>query len=79
MVNQLNAHVQYSISLLEHKCASLMDRGGNGGLFGADVRLLDYTEPARYADVSGLANHTVKDLRIGTGAGMVMTHVGPSS
>ena len=74
---ELNAHVRYSISLLEHKRASLMDRGGNGGLFGADVRLLDYTEPARYADVSGLANHTVKDLRIGTGAGMVMTHVGP--
>ena len=74
---ELNPHVFYNISNLEYRRASLMDRGGNGGLFGADVRLLDYVEPARYADVSGLANHTVKDLRIGTGAGMVMTHVGP--
>ena len=74
---ELNPHVFYSISNLEYRRASLMDRGGNGGLFGADVRLLDYCEPARYADVSGLANHTVKDLRIGTGAGMVVTQAGP--
>ena len=29
------------------------------------------------ADVTGIANHTVKDLRISTVAGLVMSHKGP--
>jgi len=54
---------------------ALIDRGANGGLAGADTRLLEKT--TRYADVKGINNHTVLAVPIGTAAGVVTTHVGP--
>ena len=70
--------VKYSISNLERATSSLMDRGANGGLLGADARVICLLEPPRTADVSGLADHSVTDLRIGTAAGVVNTHRGPA-
>ena len=53
-----------------------MDRGANGGLLGSDTRMIGYLEPEHTADVSGLADHTVSDLRIGTEAAVVKTQHG---
>ena len=56
--------------------ASLLDWGCNGGNAGEDCRLLFYTTPARYADVTGIADHTISNLRIGTFAAVVKTQYG---
>ena len=74
---QINMNkISYSISKLERRTASLMDRGANGGLLGSDARVIGYLDPDRTADVSGLADHTVSDLRIGTAAAVVQTQRG---
>jgi len=57
------------------KVASLVDRGANGGMAGADVRLLETGE--QFADVRGIANHEVTNLPISTVAGLVESHLGP--
>ena len=48
-----------------------MDRGANARLLGSDARVIGYLDPDRTADVSGLADHTVSDLHIGTAAAVV--------
>jgi len=53
---------------------SLMDRGANGGLAGADVRLLERS--LRTVDVTGIDNHQVNDLSIVTCAGKVCSDQG---
>ena len=58
-----------------NKVSSLVDRGANGGLAGEDVRLIEQT--ARYADVSGINDHTIEGLPIAAVAGVVETHLGP--
>ena len=59
----------------ESKIASLVDRGANGGLAGEDVRLIEKT--MRYADVSGINDHTIEGLPIATVAGVIQSHDGP--
>ena len=52
-----------------NKVSSLVDCGANGGLAGEDVLLIEQT--ARYADVSGINDHTIEGLPIATAAGIV--------
>ena len=54
---------------------SLVDRGANGGIAGDDVILIEKTH--RKCDVTGIDNHTMADLSIGTCAGLVQSHKGP--
>ena len=49
----------------------MIDRGANRGLGGSDVILLEETD--KTADVTGIDNHKVQDLKIGTCAGVVNT------
>ena len=73
-----NHNVSYHVSELKRqKEASLVDRGANGGFAGEDVRVLEYCYPNRMADVAGIEDHTIKDLRIGTVAGLIQTQRGP--
>ena len=53
---------------------SLVDRGANGGVGGADVRLVSRSH--RKVDVQGIDNHQVNDLAIATVGGVVSTHKG---
>ena len=74
---RLNAHVVYSVSnarTRRPKEDSLVDRGANGGFAGDDVRVLDHT--FKTANVTGIEEHTVSGLPIGTVAGLVETHKG---
>jgi hypothetical protein len=57
------------------KVASLVDRGANGGLAGADCRVLE--KSSRTVDVSGIDNHMINDLPIVTAAGLVTSTKGP--
>jgi len=55
---------------------SLVDGGANGGFAGSDVLVLE--ESNRFADVSGIANHTVENIPICTVAGKIITTRGPA-
>jgi hypothetical protein len=55
------------------ECA-LVDCGGNGGICGTDMLVLEGSE--RFVDVVGLAGHTVSQLRIVTAQALVSTHKG---
>jgi len=48
-----------------------MDRGANGGMAGKDVRIIEHTQ--RKADVTGIDDHAIRELNIGTVAGKVDT------
>ena len=52
-----------------------MDGGANGGMSGADVRLLETGYDT--ADVSGIADNAVQNLPIATCAGLVESTTGP--
>jgi hypothetical protein len=55
---------------------SLIDGGANGGLGGADVRLISTSNAL--ADISGINNTTIMDVPISTFAGLVETTEGPT-
>jgi hypothetical protein len=67
-------HVQ-SYSLAGSSPGSLIDGGANGGFAGSDVRLIELTSDR--ADVSGIRTSVIKDLDIGTVAGLIETTSGP--
>jgi Reverse transcriptase (RNA-dependent DNA polymerase) len=54
---------------------SLVDRGANGGIAGNDVRVI--FKQNRSVDISGIDNHQITDVSIGTVGGVVETHKGP--
>ena len=75
MYFRLNLH--YRVSNMRQKNEdSLIDRGANGGFAGSDVRVLEITDPHQTVDVHGIENHAVKNLKLGTVAGLVQTHRG---
>ena len=53
---------------------SLVDSGANGGLCGSDMLILG--ETGNEVDVTGIDNHTVPSLKIGTAAGLAVTLAG---
>ena len=72
----MNAHVTYSVD--KHhmdKPGSLIDRGANGGVAGADVRVIASTH--RVVNVQGISVHQVTDLKIVMAGGVVQTQRGP--
>ena len=72
---RLSQHVRYAVSnahTRRSKEDSLVDRGANGGFAGDDIRVLDHT--FKTANVTGIEEHTVQELPIGTVAGLVETH-----
>ena len=73
---QANAHVTYMVD--KHhmdKPGSLIDRGANGGVAGADVRVFATTDHA--VNVQGISEHQVTDLKIVSAGGIVQTQKGP--
>ena len=68
--------ITYKLDKHKHSTTcSLIDRGANGGLAGADVRILERS--LRTVDVTGIDNHQVNDLSIVTCAGKVSSNQGP--
>ena len=73
----INTHkIQYRVHLNEQSAASsaLIDRGANGGLAGADVRVIERTD--RMVDITGIDGHQLNGLPIVTVAGKVQTTKG---
>ena len=76
MYFRLNMNYQACNTPFKHG-DSLIDRGANGGFAGNDVRLLEVYNPQSTVDVYGIEGHAVKNLTLGTVAGLVHTHKGP--
>ncbi|MFA9289401.1 MAG: reverse transcriptase domain-containing protein, partial [Weeksellaceae bacterium] len=71
-MTQVNYRVgQHDVAVMEK---ALVDRGANGGICGDDMLVLEGSE--RFVDVSGLAGHTVTQLRIVTAQAFISTHKG---
>ena len=51
-----------------------MDRGANGCIIGSNMTILDRTD--RYIDLTGIEDHTVRELNVVEAAGVVHTHRG---
>ena len=62
---------QHDVAAMEY---ALVDRGANGGVCGDDMLVLEGSK--RFVDVSGLAGHTINQLRIVTAQALVTTHKG---
>jgi hypothetical protein len=60
---------RHDVTIMEK---ALIDCGAYGGNFGEDMRVLEGRE--RFVDVTGLAGHTVSQLRIVTAQALVSTH-----
>ncbi len=68
------ANVTYRISknATANSIGALVDGGANGGLLGADVRLIEYVEHAT-VDITGVGDAEVKGLKIAQAAAKVET------
>eukprot|EP00977_Amphora_coffeiformis_P026725 scaffold29404_cov100-Amphora_coffeaeformis.AAC.1 len=66
--------VTYRISQADQRDTrgSLVDGGANGGMFGDDVRVLEFVEHAT-VDITGINNAEVNGLCIAQGAAVVET------
>ena len=53
---------------------SLVDRGANGGIAGADVRVIEKLH--RQVDVQGIDNHQITNIQIVTAGGVTRTQRG---
>ena len=73
---QANTRLTYTVG--KHRAdkhGALIDRGANGGVAGADVRVIETTH--RAVHVQGVSDHQVTDLKIVTAGGVVQTQHGP--
>ena len=69
--------LQYQVSTSSSTNHSrLIDRGANGGVAGADVCVM-YTQPVQVVDITGVENHQIRNVRLGTTGGVVHTLGGP--
>ena len=54
---------------------ALIDRGANGSIAGRDMKVIETTD--RTIDLNGIDDHTVRNLKIVTAAGVTMSAQGP--
>ncbi len=74
-IRQINTVITgYNLSAFntKHSKSSLIDRGANGGIAGADVRVIETTSHS--VDVQGIDNHRMTNIPIVTAGGVVHTH-----
>ena len=72
---QANTHLTYTVG--KHRAdkpGALINRGANGGVAGADVRVIEMTH--RAVNVQGVSDHQVTDLKIVTAGGIVQIQHG---
>ena len=60
---------------LKKSPGALIDQGASGGIAGRDMTLVEATE--QYVDLTGLQEHTVRQLRLIHAAFVCESHLGP--
>ena len=68
-------HVSERNTNSKGKPGGLVDRGANGCVFGDDVRTI--SESNRSVDITGVDNHQICNIKIGTSGGVINTQNGP--
>ena len=68
--------LKYLVTKMEHrsKKGALIDRGANGGVAGQDVRVIAKSD--RSVNITGIDNHEMKNIPIGTIGAVVMSQRG---
>jgi hypothetical protein len=74
ITNHLKISYHIQSASRQNALGALIDGGANGGMSGCDVRVIEQT--LQSADVTGLAQHSVKDLPIATVAAVLNTSRG---
>ena len=72
------ANLIYRVS--EHRrrdTGALVDRGANGGVAGANVRVMQLYSDGRTVDIQGVDNHQTNNVPLGTIGGVITTQHGP--
>ena len=69
-------HYTVSQRSLRKQHQSLVDRGANGGIGGSDVRWIIGYSPPVHISVTGIGNYRINDIKVGTGGGVLSTHLG---
>ena len=54
----------------------MVDRGANGGIAGRDARVINHYTPPKCIDLSGIDNHTLRNVELVIAAGVVRTNHG---
>jgi hypothetical protein len=72
-----DAKISYRASSASYRQrGALIDRGSNGGVAGADIRIISI-DPHRTVDVKGIDHHRINDIRIVTAGAYVESQRGP--
>jgi hypothetical protein len=76
-VETVSNHDTYHVSAHHSKelPRSLVDRGANGGIAGSDCRIISYSD--RTVDATGIANHQLTSIKIGTVGAYAKSQWGP--
>ena len=62
-INSVHIYLRYHVAKAKQvQCGSLVDRGGNGGLAGSDVRIL--SKSSRRCTVTAIDQHQINGLDI---------------
>ena len=72
---QIQTHQRYVFARVNQTNHQLIDRGANGGLAGADMRVI-HTTP-RKINIVGIDNHELRSLNVVTAATLLDTQRGP--
>ena len=73
---QIQTHQRYVFARVNQSNHHLIDRGANGGLAGADMRVI-HTTP-RKINIVGIDDHELTGLNVVTAAALLDTQMGPS-
>ena len=72
---KIHTHHRYVFTRVNHSNHHLIDRGANGGLAGADMRVIHITP--RKINIVGIDDHELTGLNVVTAAALVDTQKGP--
>ena len=72
---QIQTHQRYVFARVNQTNHQLIDRGANGGLAGADMRVVDTTP--RKISIVGIDDHELTGLNVATAAALLDTQKGP--
>ena len=69
-------HYTASQRSLRKQHRSLVDRCANGGIGGSDVRWIGGCSPPVVISVTGIGNHCINDIKVGTVGCVILTQLG---
>jgi len=69
--------VSQGITIQGESTGTLVDGGSNGGIAGAEMRVIEIYGNGRTVDVEGIDRHRISNVKLGTAGAVVKTQAGP--